>query len=576
VWKTLGAGAQRRQVGAILVLAFLLRVAGNLYDMPDGFHPDEKQYLQKAKRMLSEGTLDPVTFINPPLYSYAIRASLYVLFGVQWAAGGVASRPDFIATLKPSLAFGIARGLTALAGTTICLLLFLIGRRFGGDLAGLLAACFYAVAFLSVRDAHFAVNDIPMVCLVTLAFLFAVRLLEGGRTRDLVIGGLVAGLAAATKYNGVIALLPLLVACVLGRPGREGAARPVRSAELAGQWMALVLMALAGFVLGNPYAVLDSPTFLSGLSQQYEYRGTVWRGQSIESVPILALESLVVELGAPLVILFPFAAAYCLYLRGARARATLLALSVILTLVVYHASHTLFFARFLLPCTPFIALVSAWGIVAFREACPAPWVRRPIVLWTGVALLVASPLARSIYLDLILQRPDTRLLAKAYLDRVAPPGSVVIREKPSHYTPALDPKRYRLLTLSSDPSLLHPAGQPGDFYLFNSFDTGRVAGILEAEERVLMAALERLGFSRITFSPLRDGGELPFQLDQVYLPYRHLYRYVRPGPTIVIYAHPGTPVPPLSGNRRGTTAPMAPPAVQAHLGVAAFRPLAVL
>jgi len=207
----------RLPLGVILALAILLRASGNLYDMPYGFHPDEGKYLNRATRMMSEGTLNPRYFLNPPLYSYAILGSLYVLFGVQSAFGGVASRPDFIATLPPPVAFWIARGLSALAGATTCLLLFLIGRRFGGELAGLLAAGFYAVAFLSVRDAHFAVNDIPMVCLLTLAFLYAVRLLEGGRTRDLVIGGLVAGLAAATKYNGAIALLPLLLACVIGR-----------------------------------------------------------------------------------------------------------------------------------------------------------------------------------------------------------------------------------------------------------------------------------------------------------------------------------------------------------------------
>ncbi len=476
-WTSLLAVGRHRGLGVILVIAFLLRVSGNLYDMPYRFHPDEKHYLDRAAGMMNKGTLNPAYFQNPPLYSYAILLALYTLFGVQSMTGGAKTTTEFLTTLPRVVMFGTARGLTALAGTATCLLLYLLGRRYGGDLAGILAALFYAVAFLSVRDGHFAVNDIPMTGLVTLAFLFALRLLEGGRPRDLVFGGLSAGLAAATKYNGGIALLPLLMACALGSSRREAASGAGRLRRLGVNWLLGILSGVAGFLLGNPYAVFDSAAFLSGFSAQYEYRGGLWRGQSLLSVPHLALQALGVELGWPLLLLLPLAAVYCLMRGGPRARATLLALSVVLTLVLYHSSQALFFARFLLPCTPFIALIVAWGIVAWREAGPVPWGGHPIVVWAGVALLVTSPLGRSIYLDVILHRPDTRILAKKYLDRVAPPESVIVREKPSHYTPALDAQRYRLLTLSSDPSLLHPAGAPADFYLFNSFDSGRVSSM---------------------------------------------------------------------------------------------------
>jgi 4-amino-4-deoxy-L-arabinose transferase-like glycosyltransferase len=546
-WTTLRAGAQHSVLGVIVILALVLRLSGNLYDLPYRFHPDERHYLDGAARMMNEGTLNPAYFQNPPLYSYAILLALYSLFGLQYLVGAVKTPAEFITTLSPAVAFGLARGLTAVAGTLTCLLLYRLGRRVGGELAGLLAALFYAVAFLSVRDAHFGVNDIPMVCLVTLAGLFALRHLEGGRPWDLVFGGLTAGLAAATKYNGGVALLPLLLACVLEGPGR-GRFGFSRAREIGGKWLRLLLLALAGFLLGNPYAVLDHDAFLSGFASQYALRGRVWRGAS--SAPLLpqALESLIVEFGWPLFLLFLLAAAVCLARGGVRAKAAGLALSVVLPLLLYHASQALFFARFLLPCSPFIALISAWGIVAAREASPGLWARRPIVLWAGVVVLVASPLARSIYLDVILHRPDTRVLAREYLDRVAQPGSaIVLTMPPYYYIPPLDPKRYRILTIWSDPSLLHPVGATADFYLFSSFDAGRVR-LSEAEERGLMAALERQGFARITFSPLRDGGDLPFEIDQIYLPYRQLFRYERPGPTIVLYARPGVALPTPPGS----------------------------
>jgi 4-amino-4-deoxy-L-arabinose transferase-like glycosyltransferase len=544
-------------LAAVLAAAFVLRVAGALYDLPYGFHPDEHHFLDKALLMVGGRTLNPSYFENPPLYTYAIVMLLHVLSAVQYLTAGAGGSGEFPATLSAAVTFGTARGLAALAGTGVCFLVFLIGKRFGGDLAGFLAAGFSAVAFLSVRDAHFGVNDIPMVVLVTLSFLFAMRVFERGRRRDLILGGLTAGLAAATKYNGGIAVLPLLLACLLGPV--EGQGRPVRdrAREIGVKWLTVVLSGLAGFLLGNPYAILDTGAFLGGLMAQYGLRGKMWLGQSAVPVPILIVRALETELGWPLLLFFPLAAAACIVGGGPRAKAAWLALSPVVILLFYHASQSLFFARFLLPCTPFIALVCAWGIVALRETAWPPWARPPIVLWTLVTVLAAVPLARSLYLDVILHRADTRILAKAYLERVAPSGSTIVfqgRQFYPTYTPPLDGRRYRLVDLATDPSVFLTDAR-ADYYLFSSFITGRVPGVLEAEERSLAASLERFGFARVSFSPLRDGGDPPFENDQVYLPYRGLFRYERPGPALTIYARPGTPLPPPAGVLRGAPNP---------------------
>jgi hypothetical protein len=38
------------------------------------------------------------------------------------------------------------------------------------------------------------------------------------------------------------------------------------------------------------------------------------------------------------------------------------------------------------------------------------------------------------------------------------------------------------------------------------------------------------------FTPARDGGELPFDIEDLYGPFHDLSRYERPGPTVKIYA----------------------------------------
>ncbi|MGH2359701.1 MAG: ArnT family glycosyltransferase, partial [bacterium] len=418
-----------------------------------------------------------------------------------------------------------------------------VGKRIGGELAGLLAASFYAVSYLSVRDGHFAVNDVGMVCLVTLVFHFAGRFLETERLRDLVYGGLTVGLATATKYNGAIALLPLLLACVMGLGSGERTGGTSRIVKTGLGWLTVCSLGLVGFLIGNPYALLDSNGFLAGITSQYELREQTWRGQSQTPVPALILHALTLDLGWPLLLVFPVAAGYCLWSGGPRARATVLALSVVVPLYLYHSFQSLFFARFVLPSAPFVALICAWGIVSLLGVSRSGWAHRPLAIGAVFALLVALPTARSAYLAVILQRPDTRILAKHYLDQVAPPGSTIVRQSDSTYMVPLSFQRYRVLSLKADPSLVHLTGAPADVYLFSSFARGRVTGVPEAEEDSLVEALERRGFTRVTFSPLRDGGDLPFELDQVYLPYRDLFRYSRPGPMIVLYARPGMRLP---------------------------------
>jgi 4-amino-4-deoxy-L-arabinose transferase-like glycosyltransferase len=531
----------------VLVGAFLLRVSGNLYDMPYGFHPDEKQYLHNALRMMSEGAPRPVDFRNPPLYSYAILLSLYALFAGQYAIGHVAGIDEFVSRLPPQVRFGTARVLTALAGTGTGLLLCLIGRRFGGTRAGLVAAFLYSVAFVSVREAHFAVNDTAMVFLVTLAFLFALRWCDHGRGLDLLFGGLVAGLATATKYNGMVAILPLVAALAVGQHGRDRLSGPAGIREAGSRGLGLLIAAMIGFLLGNPYAALDGRAFLSGLTAQYGYRGMSWGGQTGIPVPLLVFETLSMELGWPLLLAVPVALWWCLARGGARSKAASLAFIPALGLVLYHSSQRLFFARFMLPCTPFIVLICAWGIVGCLDESRAFWTRRRFMLWALVAVLAALPFARSLKLTAILHQRDTRILATRYLERIAPAGSSVVREIEMYYTPPLDPGRYRLPTLSSDPSRYDPTAAPADYYVFSSFVTGRWRGISDAGTRVLKLALERRGFTRITFGPLRERAELPFEIEQVYLPYRRLFQYERPGPEITIYARPGMPLPSAGG-----------------------------
>src|ERR671912_762430 len=79
----------------------------------------------------------------------------------------------------------------------------------------LLATVLFAVMPLHVRESHFVLTDVPVTFFVMLAVLFSLRAHERGTARCFALAGAAVGLAAATKYNGAVALAVPLLCCAM-------------------------------------------------------------------------------------------------------------------------------------------------------------------------------------------------------------------------------------------------------------------------------------------------------------------------------------------------------------------------
>jgi 4-amino-4-deoxy-L-arabinose transferase-like glycosyltransferase len=133
-----------------------------------------------------------------------------------------------------------------------------------GARTALLGAVLLAVMPLHVRESHYVLTDVPATFFVTLTFLLSLRAHERSTVRAFALAGAAAGLAAATKYNGGLALVMPLLAWAL-----TPAVRPSRLAALF--WV--VGGMIATFLLAAPYTFLDLPTFLNQFARlSSEYR----------------------------------------------------------------------------------------------------------------------------------------------------------------------------------------------------------------------------------------------------------------------------------------------------------------
>lgn len=419
------------RVGAALTLAAIVLVAaaarfwGLQFGLPLVYaRPDELMISDRAITFFREGSLNPEFFDYPSLYLYLSAGlySVYLLCGLL--AGWFDSLSSFIESWTTHWVpfFLIGRTVGAVTGTAAVLVVYAIGRRLFDTRTGLVAAAFLALAFLHVRDSHYATTDAPMVCLMMIAVLFIVRVHQEERTRDRVLAGVFAGLAMATKYNAFLLALPM-AATVLFRMWDAPGAR--LEALRRSHVLHLLVPFGAAFLLATPYVLLDFGQFrhdIAGLSRLHtagmtppEMLGIGWKYHLIFSLRY--------GLGLPLLVT---GLAGLAFLLARRPRiGVLLGTFPIAYYLVAGSGYTVY-VRYMIPAVPYLCLTAA--VLVCVVADYARRLGRGALVGATVALAacVVWPSAESVWrFDRLLTERDSRLVAGDWALAHIPAGSTV-------------------------------------------------------------------------------------------------------------------------------------------------------
>ena len=246
----------------------------------------------------------------------------------------------------------------------------------------------------------------PAVLPATLALVFSLRHLDEGRRRDLLIAGLMAGLAAGTKYTAGAAFLAVVIA---------GAPR-LRSLGLA------ALAALAGAVLLNPWFVLDPVRIFDAMRSQGERSAVAKVGGSEMAAPLFYLHSFSWGLGLPAALL-AIAGLVLAAREGPRRLATAAVPALVLLVAISLFDRA--FARWALPAYPLVAALA--GLAVARGAARiAP--ARPHGRDRGRARVHSRRDRERAPRTACSRKTDTRLEARRYLLGETAPGTRIVIE----------------------------------------------------------------------------------------------------------------------------------------------------
>lgn len=537
-------------LGTALIVAFLLRAWGNEFGLPYRYHPDEPQHIVEAATMLDERSLEPSQFNNPPFFKYLLMGA-----DAAYAAGVLITDRsmtlDELAEnlkLDPSPLYRIGRFISALAGTATVLLTYLVGKLTHSNRVGLFAAGLLAVAFLHVRESHYAVNDALLALLTTASLLGSIRIVQKGDTSSYVFAAGAAGLAFATKYTGALALLTLTAAHFLSptRPPRRLGLRRLLQA-----WLIAAIVA----VLASPYFILRPGKVLRDVAGSvYSYGRSGFEGWQIDAAGGFSyyLRSLTWGLGIGLLILCTIGVILAL---RRRTNEDLLLLGYPAAFFIFMGFQQMYFARLLLPTIPPLLILGASAVCKI-----ARWVKGTKTGSTYLAargdlqvslllFIVVSiqPLSSSIRHNVLLSRTDTRTVAKSWIESNIPPDSKIAADWPHHIPPlstGTDPelgstRDYELLAVGGNGLSDHPL----DYYYANGFDY-----LIESSFISKLQLADPSEDRRRTafYSSLPDELELVYQtemsdihtvfvFDEIYGPATDLWSLTQPGPIIRIY-----------------------------------------
>ena len=521
----------KRWLTAILLLGAALRIFPIWFGLSYPYsRPDETEAVAYALGML-EGDLNPHFFHWPSLTFYVFAAAFWTISGIR-----------NILSLDPAVTRDVAvltgRIIVALAGTLTIIPVYRLTRRGFGDAAALAAAFFLAVAVLHVRDSHFAMTDVlmtlfVMLCLARLLSALDAQLASGANAaalRGFAVAGLLGGLATSTKYNAAAVVVSMAAAqlILLVRFRRAPWAPPA--------WAPLTVFGLAavvGFVGATPYSVLDAATFTADLRYDFTHLGAAhgvdvgpgWYAHLTRSLPY-GCGLLVFAAGV--------AGAIVSWRRSPRHTAVLIAF-VAAFLAVLGSGRTVFF-RYVMPLIPVVCVFAGVTAAALAEtvARRSPIVR-PGLATALLAMVIGAPsLIASLWMDVLLARTDSRILAGRWLAGQLQPEHSVYDAGLTYVKLDLHSASYHGWIF--DPrtrSFGDPDGRTPHWLIVTESPLKLYAQTDPAIKELAAARYRPVFVARGTRS--LESGAMYDQQDAFFMPFSRFWEVERPGPTVTVY-----------------------------------------
>jgi hypothetical protein len=407
----------------IFALALGLRVWGISFGLPYEFDIDEVHEILRAFKLgLGE-------------YQWSFgKGGLYILLFVEygliyvgaWLMGWVADAYEFAIwyVLDPSPFYLAGRLTVALMGTLTCVVVYFIGQRVADWRVGLGAAFIGASAAFHAVHSHVINVDVGMTLALWSSILVYLRYEETKKLRRLVGAGALAGVAVAFKLPGAI-VLPALFMAIGTNAETQSYRTKLKEAGV------LVLTTLVTLTLIAPEWIGSLAALHENFSQILRRSPAATNGSgadlrdSIDSITILGgdwswyLTTLFRNYNLALTLSALVGAGLGVW-RRERWPIIWTVLTVVFLGIIFSADRGSS-ERYLLPVMPALWLLSSLAVVEISQ-------RRWWLIAPGLACVAAFSLFVLVRQNYEWTQPDTRVIAKRWIEANLPAGSKILMD----------------------------------------------------------------------------------------------------------------------------------------------------
>lgn len=540
-------------LSAILASAAFVRFRALDFGLPHTqARPDETAIIDPVRILLS-GHL-PNFFDYPWLFLWIVAVAYLGYYAWGALAGTFGSLSEMLASWPTHWEpfFLIPRAIVATAGTITVLVIYKLGRQLHDEATGLVAAFFLAFTLMHARSSHFGTTDVVMTLLITLATVLMADAHRSRTRAKFLAAGVAAGLAAATKYNAVLLVVPMVTSHLLNAfdsPGHRRAALLDPGIFYFG-----VAFAVA-FGIGVPFVVVDQARFLAAMRVLSHALQTGDARLDLDSGWIHNVTfSLRYGIGLPLLVTGLAGAAAMLWLEPRKA---ILFLSFPVAYYMVASNLRLLFVRYTMPLVPFLCVAAAYLVcrgvewlftLRHARAIRRPWPVRLATATVAIAL-ISSSVVRVWAFDQVLSQTDNRVMVSEWFANHVAPGSSVLQSG-SRYGLAQFDRRLAYTEWRWDGGrgifLIHPAGQRSGI---RPAPDDRPAWIViqdsplpSTTQEIVLEFLKEDYALAAAFKAFSRSDDLVYdQLDAFFVPFSGFENVTRPGPNFAVYKRHGLP-----------------------------------
>lgn len=418
----------------ILLMAFLVRSWGLDWGLPYLYHPDEPHIFNNVLQLVKGETLTKEFYYYPSLIFNIHTIIFKFLHTVSKITGccdyqqipslhKISSGNGYIDNPTPFL---VGRVITLFFSLGVVALVYLTLLTITNNLtAATLASLLAAFSTISVINARFITPD-TYSGFFSMAVIFAsVLILKKQSAKFYLAAGLLSGLAASSKYNAALTVLPVIMAHFL-RSGLKGFKSP-------SLYVALFVFPV-GFLIGSPQILFKTKEFMAGFQfvmTQYsgEYAGT--EGNSL----LFYLNTLIFRETVGFIF---FVLALLLFRSASFKKELIIIGSFVIGYLFFISQYNIHFNRNLMPMMGSLFVMAGLGFLAVWKLFN---LRYRLVATVGTVILLGMPIFQTIA-DTKVALMDDRVSAHLWIEENIPRGSRIVVES---YGPWIDPQKYQLL-----------------------------------------------------------------------------------------------------------------------------------